>query len=238
MNAPLDPRATRPEPHLPEAQMHDQARAQLACAKTEEPPRQAPSPGAGPSLEAAAIAALARAAAAGDQRAWEALVTRFTPALRAAARGFRLAPADVDDVLQATWLAALRHIGRLQKPEALGAWLLVTARRESLRSLQRGVREFVTDDPPCPVAPEAESPERVVIESERRGAVEAALRRLPRRQRLLLSAQLSRPGSSYAELSTRLDMPVGSIGPTRERAIGRLRRDRRLAELLSDESAA
>ena len=36
---------------------------------------------------------------------------------------------------------------------------------------------------------------------------------------------LHRPCASYDEISQALDMPVGSIGPTRERALGRLRDD-------------
>src|SRR5215472_5487151 len=73
------------------------------------------------------LASIVRAAAQGDERAWEALHARFTPVLRAAARVLRLSPADVDDVVQQTWLAAVTHIHTLRQPEAIGAWLLVTA---------------------------------------------------------------------------------------------------------------
>jgi DNA-directed RNA polymerase specialized sigma24 family protein len=97
--------------------------------------------------DSARVAALARAAAEGDPHAWDALVRRFTPALRAAARGFRVGPADVDDVVQATWLTALTRIYQLRQPEAIAGWLLVTARRESMRRLQRGLREVLTDEP-------------------------------------------------------------------------------------------
>jgi DNA-directed RNA polymerase specialized sigma24 family protein len=72
-----------------------------------------------------------------------------------------------------------------------------------------------------------------VIERERRVAVRASVRRLPGRQRLLLCALLDRPGIRYEELSALLDMPVGSIGPTRERAFTRMRVDRQLADAVS-----
>jgi RNA polymerase sigma factor (sigma-70 family) len=183
------------------------------------------------------VAALVRAAESGDQDAWRALVGRFTPALRSAARGFSLAPADVDDVVQNTWLAAFRHIRRLEKPEAFGGWLLVTARRESLLTYQRSVREIVTDDPPALAAPEHEGIEAAVIAKERQDAIHAAARRLPARQRTLVRALLNVPASSYDDLSVGLRMPIGSIGPTRERALQRLRRDPRLLAVVAAPAA-
>src|SRR5581483_6958060 len=98
-------------------------------------------------------AADARAAAAGDGRAWESLVRRYTPVLRATARGFGLSPADVDDVVQTTWLAALVHIRRLRNPEAIRGWLVTTARRAAMRTPQRFFRELLTDTVPEAAAP-------------------------------------------------------------------------------------
>jgi len=177
-----------------------------------------------PTCDSEALARLVHAAAARDERAWEALYARFTPTIRAAARGFRLCPADVDDVVQQTWLAALRRIGALERPEAIGAWLLVTARRQALRTLQRGAREVLTD----------ELPESELIEGERRAAVRAAVRRLDGRKQLVLKALLRTPDASYLDLSERLSMPVGSIGPTRERALDRLRSDKSFSTTVTD----
>jgi len=175
--------------------------------------------------DADALSSLVRAAAARDERAWEALYARFTPTIRSAARGFRLCPADVDDVVQQTWLAALRRIHALEKPEAIGAWLIVTARRQALRTLQHGTREVVTDELPEHAVPKAAPPESELIVEERRVAVRAAVGRLDGRKQLVLDALLRTPDASYLDLSERLRMPVGSIGPTRERALDRLRSD-------------
>jgi RNA polymerase sigma factor (sigma-70 family) len=188
-------------------------------------PQQAVPPRNAPASNGRIVAALVRAAAAGDDDAWRKLVTRFTPGLRAAVRGFRLPPADVDDVVQDTWLAAFRYLGRIQKPEAIGAWLLVTARRESLRTLQRGTRELVTADIPTTESSELESPEYVVLETERRETLQAVVANLPDSQRLLLGALLRTSDQSYNALALELNMPIGSIGPTRARALQRLRRE-------------
>src|SRR5512133_2446089 len=73
--------------------------------------------------EPSELSRLVPAARNGDADAWEALVARFTPAIRAVVGGFRLSPADAEDVVQATWAAALAHIGRIRQPEAIGGWL-------------------------------------------------------------------------------------------------------------------
>jgi RNA polymerase sigma factor (sigma-70 family) len=180
-----------------------------------------------------ALAELTRCASGGDERAWEHLVTRFEPLLRSVLRSYRLDRSDVDDVLQTTWLRAFQHIGRLDDPGALGGWLVVTARREALRLLQRDVRELLTDAPAVLDAPDWATAEVQVLERERGCAIRAAARRLRGRQRLLVGTLLARPGLSYEEISTMLDMPIGSIGPTRDRAFTRMREDSQLAKVIS-----
>lgn len=63
-----------------------------------------------------------------------------------------------------------------------------------------------------------------------------AITALPQRQRLILVELLRREDQSYLELSGRLGLPVGSIGPTRQRAVTRLRLDPRIADLSSEYS--
>ena len=177
------------------------------------------------------LADLARRAAAGDKRAWHALVARLDGVLRSVVRRYRLAPADADDVVQTTWLRALTHLHRLNEPGAIGSWLVVTARREALRSLQRGVRESLTDELEPFDAEDETRPEEVALERERDAALRRAVARLSGRQRELVMHLLTTPAPTYEELAERLGMPIGSIGPTRERALARLREDPDLTEL-------
>jgi RNA polymerase sigma factor (sigma-70 family) len=174
-----------------------------------------------------------REAAAGDDRAWRDLVLRMDGVLRGVARGYRLAPCDVDDVVQTTWLRAFAHVGRMNEPGAIAAWLIVTTRREAMRTLQRGVREVLTDDDTVTDDADPVTPEALAIERERRTALRGAVRRLPVHQRRLLSSMLASPSPSYQHISSRLDIPIGSIGPTRERALGRLRDDFELRRALA-----
>jgi RNA polymerase sigma factor (sigma-70 family) len=168
---------------------------------------------------------LASAAAAGDERAWAALVQRLDPLVRGVVRVYRLGAADAEDVVQTTWLHAFRHLPNLREPAAFPKWLTVTARREALRAIYRSGREVLLEEPQ-PVREEAPvTIEEQVIEREQQDAIHAAVARLPERQRSLLGTILRKPGVSYDELSDLLGMPMGSIGPTRERALRRLRDD-------------
>ena len=136
--------------------------------------------------------------------------------------------ADADDVVQITWGRALLHLDRLDDPGAVAGWLAVTARREAMRTLQRGVRELPAAEPPEPPCT-APAPEQETIERERCAQLRAAIGRLSGRQRELLTVLVDRPELSYEEVSQEIGMPIGSIGPTRERAFERLRSDTSLA---------
>ena len=182
---------------------------------------------------ASSVAGVAKSAARGDERAWCELVARFDPMLRRIVRGYRLVDADLEDVVQTTWIRAFRSLDRLNEPAAIGGWLAITARREALRALQRGVREFPVEQPRWPDETDGGTPETMLLERERRAALREAVERLPGRQHLLLATMLNRPCASYDEISTALEMPVGSIGPTRERALGRLRGDRTLTDVVA-----
>jgi RNA polymerase sigma factor (sigma-70 family) len=169
------------------------------------------------------------AARSGAPQAWASLVRRFTPMLRAVARDYRLSAADADDVVQATWVAAFTHIAQVREPEAVSGWLCVTARRQALRTIKSRQREIAVEEPRHPAESDHPTFESSLVEEEERTAVHAAVERLPERQRSVITALFNGPTASYQALSTKLSMPPGSIGPTRERALARLRLDSRLA---------
>jgi len=148
--------------------------------------------------------------------------------IRGLARGFRLSDADANDVAQTTWLRLLRSIDRLDDPAALKAWLVTTARRESLRLLQSRTRDVVTDEPIPSDRADSSALEDEAAERERCGALRDAVDRLPARSRVLVDLLLTNPEYSYEQVGAALGMPIGSIGPTRERSLARLRRDPRL----------
>jgi len=170
---------------------------------------------------------LVHRAAAHDEHAWDALFRRFDARVRAVARAHRLSPHDAEDVAQATWIGLLTHIGKVREPDHVGAYVHTIARRESLRKI--GGRRSETLPEREPSAPAEEEPEAQLLRAERDGSLEAALDALPPHQRRLMRLLLAEPELSYRDVADRLEMPIGSIGPTRARALERLARDVRLA---------
>jgi RNA polymerase sigma factor (sigma-70 family) len=170
------------------------------------------------------LCVIVAAAVKGNELAWHELVTHFDARLRAAARAFRLSPADVDDVVQATWLTALQSLSSLRDPRAVGAWLTTMVRRESLRSLQRRTHE-VSDESCAPVEEldPVDASERLLA-AERRAALREAIGTLPERHRVLMAMLSVEEDPDYRTIATQVGMPIGSIGPIRARSLDRLRR--------------
>ena len=166
----------------------------------------------------------------GDQGAWAELVERYTPLMRSIARRNGLQADDVADIVQTTWLRVVQHLDRISDPRRLVGWLATTVRRESWKVSGRRGREV-------PVAEELDwqehpdpGPELAIVTSDLEARVWRAVDELPERQRVLLRVLMSDPAPSYDEVAASLHMPVGSIGPTRARALQGLRRSGLLAE--------
>lgn len=173
----------------------------------------------------AVVSGLVRRAAAGDQRAWNELIDEFAGLVWGIARAFRLSDADAADVSQTTWLRLVENLDRLQDPSRVGAWLATTARRQCIQHLQNTARVIPRGDDLPEAISGAPEPGAELLTGERDQALWAALERLPDRDRRLLRMLMADPAPSYTEISAALDMPIGSIGPTRARALERLRRE-------------
>jgi RNA polymerase sigma factor (sigma-70 family) len=177
-----------------------------------------------------------RLARTGDPEAWSELVRRFEGMLRAVVRTYRLPGSDAADVVQTTWLKLAENLDRLQEPSRVGAWLATTARRECVRTLRNLTREL-PDEQPEPLDREAVSIDRRILLADRDSGLWSAFSRLPARDQRLLRLLVAEPQPSYDDIGSALGMPVGSIGPTRGRALERLRRELERSDRLDDLAA-
>jgi len=186
--------------------------------------------------DGADVTALVAAAIAGDQAAWNDLVHRYAPLVAAVLARCRLAGADADDVSQLVWLRLVEHLKDLREPRALPKWIVTTTRNESIRLINAGRRTTPFNPLTEHAGDLAEladpaTPDEPLLRAELRQALLGALAELPERQRALLLLQFEEPEISYAEIGRRLGMRIGSIGPTRARAIEKLRASLALQEL-------
>jgi RNA polymerase sigma factor (sigma-70 family) len=166
---------------------------------------------------------IVRAAAGGDDAAWEELVARFGGLVWAVARGHRLSSADAADVVQCTWLKLVQHLGDLRNPAAVGGWLATTARRECVRVLNASKLQIpVGDDLPERSADEP-ALDADLLRRERDAELWEAVNGLRPEDQALVRMLAADPPASYSEISAALGMPTGSIGPTRARCLQRLR---------------
>ncbi len=203
---------------------HTRTNVFVAHHRTASPSAVSPSIGGVPGDESDAT--LVARAREGDAAAWEALVKRLANRVWAVIRAHRLSAADAEDVFQLTWMQLLTHLDDIRHPDLVGAWLASTARHESLRVLRLSGRQVPSSgeyelDVADPLAP---PPESQLVASERQAAVWAALPTLSPQCQRLLRTLMAEPPPTYEEISQALDMPIGSIGPTRGRCLEHLRR--------------
>jgi RNA polymerase sigma factor (sigma-70 family) len=176
-----------------------------------------------------------RDAAKGDQEAWDRIVSSYVGLVWSVARSCGLSASDTSDVVQTTWLRLVENVDRIEDPNRLGAWLSTTARRECLRLIAKSRRttpvatiDILTDER----GPAAPAPDAGLLDRERDAQVQAAIARLPAHCQQLLQQLMLDPRPSYSTIAATLQMPIGSIGPTRGRCL------RRLQLLLGESSVA
>jgi RNA polymerase sigma factor (sigma-70 family) len=175
---------------------------------------------------AAGSADLLHAARAGDEHAWAQLVDRHTALLWSIARSFGLGRAAAEDVVQTVWLRLLERGHTIREPAAVTAWLITTARRECLAVCRAGRRNAGPDA--LPEIVDSRTPEEASLRSARDRLLWRAFHRLSERDAVLLVLLVH--GTPYEQVAAALDMPRGSVGPTKVRALRKLR-----AELVRSE---
>ncbi len=169
-----------------------------------------------------------RAAAAGDARAWERLVDRYDDLLWSICRAHRIGDDNAADVIQLTWLRMLENLDRIRDPERLAGWLATTCRRECWALLRRSRPSVNLDEENMERLLGGGGPaDEPVLTAAQHAALWQAFRRLSEwcqrvLRALIVDAEDGPP--SYRMVASRLQVPAGSLGPTRARCLGQLRK--------------
>jgi RNA polymerase sigma factor (sigma-70 family) len=182
------------------------------------------------------VSDLVARAKGGDRQAWDALVERYAPLIWSICRRHRLGRADADDVAQSVWMRLVDQLDRVRDPAALPGWLATTTRRECVRVLRavQGPRMtmYALDMESLPDQ-RAGIAEQDLLTAERHAALREAFGQLPPNGQQLISMLIADPPLPYADISARLGIPVGSIGPNRSRYLNKMRRHPAIAALMT-----
>lgn len=168
------------------------------------------------------LSGLVTLARAGDAEAWTALVERLKGLVWSVVADFNLSPEDRKDVFAAAFCRLVEHLDTIREPEKLPGWMATTARNEARTLLKARARIEVRDEIVEGDSGNAAADERL-LDDELHVALRAGFRRLGDGCQRLLRMVASDPPVPYDEIATLLDMPRGSIGPTRQRCLDRLR---------------
>ena len=185
------------------------------------------------------VTGLVGRARTGDKQAWDALVERYAPLIWSICRRYRLDGADAADVSQTVWLHLMVHLGNLRDPAALPGWLATTTRRECGRAVRAARGPLAAGsglDAESLPDEQAATAEQELLAAERHAALREAFGDLPADWQRLIALLAADPPLPYAEISARLGIPIGSIGPTRRRCLHKLRRHPAIAALISAET--
>ena len=172
----------------------------------------------------------------GDRQAWDQLVDRYAPLVWSICRRRQLEAADARDAAQTVWLNLVDHLDSLRDPAALPGWLATTTQGECGRILRAARQpDNAAYAPAAQTIPDehARAAEQDLLAAERHAALREAFEQLPPGCQQLLTLLTADPPVSYAEISTQLGIPAGSIGPTRRRCLDKLRRHPAITALIN-----
>jgi RNA polymerase sigma factor (sigma-70 family) len=187
--------------------------------------------GDGTGSDGAIVGALVERARRGDGAAVAAIVDRCGPMVRSVARRY-VGEAEADDVAQEVWLAFVEHVDRIKVPAATRGWLVQVATRAAWRARRRLDRATPTGDLDDRVVAPDDPEERglaAVTRAEAAAHLDQALAGLRPADRWLMQLLSADDRPDYRTVSGMVGRPIGSIGPTRQRALERLRRQPALA---------
>lgn len=184
----------------------------------------------------------------GDAAAWTLLVKRYQRLVYAVVGRIGLDPHAAADVFQTVFSRLIEHLPKLAQPERLQAWIVTTAKRETLRARERGRRtvSLTRDDDDDGAGLEdllvdpARLTEDALSDLQQLHLLRIGMDRLDERCRKLLTLVFRDEDEHlpYDEVARRLGLPTGSVGPTRSRCLDKLRRLVQAAESAQSPGAA
>lgn len=165
----------------------------------------------------------------GDARGWESLLDRYERLVFSIPLNYGLSREDAADIAQLTFSILIQSLDTLREDSRIGAWLATVARRHTWRLIERNRRERPGERLGEDLAENAALLGREGADPMERWELtewlDQGMEQIGERCKTLLLALYFDPEQpSYAEVADRLNMSVGSVGPTRARCLERMKR--------------
>jgi RNA polymerase sigma factor (sigma-70 family) len=178
---------------------------------------------------------LAERARGGDAVAWRTLVDHLKGVVWKTVLAFDIPDAERQDAFASTFFRLYERLDTVRDPEKLPGWIATTARNEVYALLRARKRLVPLEDIPLAQSVPDSNSDRL-LETEIRKALYRAYCELPAEGQAMLRALCADPPLTYEQIGQLLSMPHGSIGPTRQRYIERLRRSPHLTPFLNGDA--
>jgi RNA polymerase sigma factor (sigma-70 family) len=168
----------------------------------------------------------------GDQLAWERLIRRYQRLIYAIPLRAGLDEDQAAEIFQEVFTTFFQKLNDIEEPEKLQAWLVTTARRKTWRTIVKSQRQTRPEAEAVDWANEAATvrdetplPDERLLMLEEQHLIRTALSSLDERCQTLLRMLFYRSQPpAYTEIAAELDIPEGSVGPTRARCLDKLLR--------------
>ena len=175
--------------------------------------------------------ALVERALTGEQMAWRELVDRLKGVAWKVLYGYDLSAEDRNDAFASTFFRVYERLETIRDPQKLPGWVATIARNEANTIYRKRARFVPMAEVPLRGVTAADHSEQL-IDDEMRSALSMAFANLPADMQALMRLLSADPPLGYDEVGRILNLPHGSIGPTRQRCLQRLRSSPELAPYL------
>ena len=170
-------------------------------------------------------ATLVTACLAGDEQAWVTLLERYNRLIYTIPLRFGFTKGMADEIHQETCLIMLEKMDTLRDRAQLRSWIITVARRACIKRW-RGKSIEEVDLAAAEQIGHHSNVEENLGRLEEQFLIQEAFAQLSERcQQLLQNLFLTDPPLTYEEIAEQLGISLGSIGPTRSRCLGKLRRE-------------
>ncbi len=170
---------------------------------------------------------LIQACRRGDGHAWRIVLDQYERLVYSIPLNYGLSTDDAADISQLTFTILMQSLDALRDDSRLAPWLATVARRHTWRLMERRRRESVDPEEnlsdkatlQAEIDPRNENERMELLEWINQGLILLK----SRCRELILALYFDPQEPSYTDISARLGIAMGSIGPTRARCLQQMK---------------